>query len=131
MPTLVARLLIGGFLIAHGLVHGLYFVSPNEDDPKWAFYLDRSWLLSRLGIEPRSVGTVLCVVVIAALVLSGFSLLFGWGVWRLFAVAGAAVGLVLFGLFWHRWLWIGTLLNTAILVALLWADWPAASALGE
>jgi hypothetical protein len=131
MSTLVARLLIGGFLIAHGLVHGLYFVTPNEDDPSWAFHLDRSWLLSRLGIDPRPVGTVLCVVVIAALVLSGVSLFVGFGVWRLFAVAGAAVGLVVFGLFWHRWLWIGTLLNAAIIVALVWANWPSASALGE
>ncbi len=134
MSTLLARLLIGGFLIAHGLVHGLYLTPPKEDDPSWAFHLDRSWLLSRLRVRPsawRPIGITLCVVTIAALVLSGLGVFFGVEAWRLFAVAGAAVGIVLFVLYWHRWLWIGLLLNAAILVALLWASWPPASTIGD
>jgi hypothetical protein len=71
------------------------------------------------------------VVTIAALVVSGLGVFFGVEAWRLFAAAGAAVGIVLFVLFWHRWLWIGLLLNAAILVALLWASWPPASTIGE
>jgi hypothetical protein len=134
MSTTLARLLLGGFLIAHGLVHGLYFAPPEENNPKWAFQLDRSWILEHLRVDPsvwRRIGLSLSVVVIAALVLAGLGVWVGVGAWRVLAVAGAAVGLVLFALFWHRWLWIGTLLNAAIIVALVWASWPPASALGE
>jgi hypothetical protein len=122
MSTLAARLLIGGFLIAHGLVHGLYFVPPEEDNPKWAFHLDRSWILAHLRVDPsawRRIGLRLCVLVMAAFVLAGLGVLVGVGAWRVLAVAGAAVGLVLFALFWHRWLWIGTLMNVAIVVVLV------------
>jgi hypothetical protein len=103
MSTTLARLLLGGFLIAHGLVHGLYFAPPEENNPKWAFQLDRSWILEHLRVDPS--------------------------VWRRIGLSLSVV--VLFALFWHRWLWIGTLLNAAIIVALVWASWPPASALGE
>jgi len=134
-PTL-ARLLIGGFLVAHGLIHGLYFSPPPPDAEaakKWAFHPDRSWLLGRLGFGPsdlRRICLALCSVTIAAFVLAGISLIFGVDWWRLLAGVGAAGGLALLILYWHIWLMFGILLNVAIL-ALLWSDWPSASALGE
>lgn len=137
MSTTLARLLIGGFLIAHGLVHGLYFapIPPDaEKAKKWAFHLDRSWLLGRLRIGPsalRQIGTFLCVVTMVAFMLAGLGVFLGAGWWRLFAAAGAISGLTLFALYWHIWLWIGVLLNAAVLVALLWANWPPESTIGE
>jgi hypothetical protein len=137
MSTTLARLLIGGFLVAHGLVHGL-FLSPipsdAEEAKKWAFHLDRSWLLGRLGFGPsalRRICMFLCAVTIAAFVLAGLGVFFGADWWRLFAAVGAASGLVLLVLYWHVWLWIGISMNAAILVLLLWANWPPASAIGE
>jgi len=133
-PTL-ARLLIGGFLVAHGLIHRLYFTAPppNTDMEKWAFHPDRSWLLGRLGIGPaalRQICLVLSTITIAVFVLAGISLIIGADWWRALTAAAAAGGLVLLILFWHPWLLFGIALNAAILI-LLWEGWPSASALGE
>jgi hypothetical protein len=49
------RVALGGFAVAHGLIHAS-FLSPQPRTepgaPAWPFHLDRSWLLSRLGAFP-------------------------------------------------------------------------------
>ena len=70
MEVLV-RILLGLLLVAHGLVHLMWFV-PN-DDPAWPFRLDRSGLMSETTRKPITVALV-------ALIVAGFALL-GLAVW--------------------------------------------------
>jgi len=138
----ISRLLIGGFLIAHGLVHAMLAVVPNPDVPNaglgtllpgWV----GSWLLTRLGLSEsvlKSIATLLSVVatvgfVVAGLALFGILVPHDW--WRMIAVASAAVSLLLYVLFWHRYFIVAPLLDVAILVALLWAHWPPEPLVGS
>lgn len=41
-------LLIGLFLIVHGLIHALYFAPPDPDFPMTA---GKSWLVTRAGLS--------------------------------------------------------------------------------
>jgi len=129
------KLLIGGFLIAHGLIHVLYGVpAPDEN---WPFKLDHSWLLSRFSVSETSLsalGKILWLsatvgFVLAGLGVFGIPLLERW--WRTIAVASSAASLLLISLFWHRWFIVGLLLDVAIVVALLWIDWPPVELLGS
>ena len=47
---LLVRLLLGVLLVAHGLVHLMWFAP--HDDPAWPFRLDRSWLISETARKP-------------------------------------------------------------------------------
>jgi hypothetical protein len=69
----LVRIVLGVLLVAHGLVHLLWF-APN-DDPSWPFRLDRSWLLPDTTRKP--VGVVLVALVVVAFALLGLAV---WGV---------------------------------------------------
>ena len=93
MEVLV-RIVIGALLLAHGLVHLMWF-APN-DDPTWPFRLDRSWLMSDEARKPVAMALV-------ALVVAGFAML----------------GLALV-LFWDRQLLWGVAIDVTLLVVALW-----------
>ena len=63
---LLVRLFLGVLLVAHGLVHLMWF-APN-DDPAWPFRLDRSWLISETTRKPVAIALV-------SLTVAGFALL--------------------------------------------------------
>ena len=65
MEALV-RVVLGVLLVAHGLVHLMWF-APN-DEPDWPFRLDRSWLVPDASRKPVA-------IVVVALVVAGFALL--------------------------------------------------------
>jgi hypothetical protein len=68
---LLVRLLLGVLLVAHGLVHLMWFAP--HDDPAWPFRLDRSWLISETARKPVAIALV-------ALTVAGFAL-FGSSPW--------------------------------------------------
>ena len=117
--NIVVRIILGVLLIAHGLVHLLWF-APN-DDSRWPFRLDRSWLMSEGTRKPVAVALV-------ALIVAGFSLLgFAvWGapglvsIWPGLAIAAAAVSLAALVLYWDRQLVLGAVIDVAIIVVALW-----------
>jgi hypothetical protein len=117
--TLLLRIIVGTLLVAHGLVHLLWF-APN-DDPGWPFRLDRSWLLSDTARKPVAVALV-------ALTVAGFGLLglAVWGVpglvsiWPGLAIVAAAVSLLALVLFWNGQLVWGVALDLAIIVVACW-----------
>ena len=127
--------IIGAFLIAHGLVHAILAAAPIPNDPApkpGAFFTTptRSWLLSKLG-SPDGViqwaGILLVALATIGFILAGLGILGVPGlsaIWRIAAVASAAVSLLLLILFWHSWLVVGVLIDVAILVSLLWLKWP-------
>lgn len=124
MEVLV-RIVVGGLLVAHGLVHLMWF-APN-DDPAWPFRLDRSWLWSEATRKPVA-------IVLVALVVAGFALLglAVWGVpglasmWPGLAIGAAVVSLATLVLFWNRQLLWGVAIDLSLIVVALsrpgWTD---------
>lgn len=130
----IIALLVGVFFIAHGLIHILYVVpAPDEN---WPFDLSRSWLLTRLGLGERvlrGLGTVLWIAAMAGFVLAGlgvFGIPFLKHVWRPVAAVSSVVSFLLIGLFWHRSFVLALLINAAIFIALVWAQWPSVAMIG-
>lgn len=137
MKTIIAL-----FFIAHGLVHAGLAAAPDPDDPEskpGAFFtsLERSWLLPKVGLSTvvvQWIGIVLVAVATLGFVLAGLGVFGVPGlseIWRTLSVISAGVSLLLLILFWHLWLIVGVLLDIGILVALLWADWPAIDLIGS
>jgi hypothetical protein len=130
------------FLIAHGLVHAGLAAAPNPSDPDTkpgAFFTssERSWLLPQLGMSSSAVkwiGIILVALATLGFVLTGLGIFGVSGlttIWRTVAVISAWGSLLLLILFWHTWLFVGVLIDVAILIALLWANWPSAELIGS
>jgi hypothetical protein len=115
----LVRIVVGVLLVAHGLVHLLWF-APN-DDPTWPFRLDRSWLLPDATRKP--VAVVLVALVVVAFALLGLAV---WGVpglasiWPALAVVGALASLAALVLFFDRQLLWGVAIDVALIVVALW-----------
>ena len=118
MEVLV-RIVLGVLLVAHGLVHLLWFVA--NDDPSWPFRLDRSWLLPDTSRKP--VAVVLVALVVVAFALLGLAV---WGVpglasiWPALAVVGALASLAALVLFFDRQLLWGAAIDVALIGVALW-----------
>jgi hypothetical protein len=115
----LVRIVLGGLLVAHGLVHLMWF-APN-DDPAWPFRLDRSWLMPEAARRPVAIALV-------ALVVAGFALLglAVWGVpgltsiWPGLAIGAAVVSLATLVLFWDRQLLWGVAIDVSLIIVGLW-----------
>ncbi len=125
----MTRILIGVFLILHGLVHSGLAAAPIPKEPSsspGSFFSQpsRSWILQRLRVSPggvRMIGWLLVVTttvgfVFAGLAALGVPLLAG-GIAPLI-IGSAILSLLLLGIFWHPWLTLGVVIDLAILV--LW-----------
>jgi len=136
------RVLIGIFLIAHGLVHSGLAAAPIPNDPNskpGAFFTDptRSWLLSGIGLNASAIritGIVLVALGTLSFIAAGLGVLGVSGldsIWRIMTVVSAGSSLLLLVVFWHPWLFVGALLNIGILISLLWAHWPSPDLIGS
>ena len=75
--------------------------------PAWPFRVDRSWLLSGIGVGStavRALGRLLAEVTVFGFLVAGGGLLFGQDWWRAGALIGACCSLLLLGLYYHSWL---------------------------
>jgi hypothetical protein len=116
---IIVRTLLGLLLIAHGLVHLLWFAT--SDDPAWPFRLDRSRLVPGAARTPTAVALI-------ALVVVGFALLglAVWGVpgltstWPVLAIAASLASLATMVLFGDRRLLWGVAIDVALIVGALW-----------
>lgn len=136
------RILIGIFLIAHGLVHSGLAAAPIPNDPNstpGAFFTDatRSWFLTGIGLNASAIritGIVLVALATLSFIAAGLGV-FGVpgfdSIWRTITVVSAGLSLLLLAVFWHPWLIVGVLLNTSILISLLWAHWPSSDLIGS
>jgi hypothetical protein len=135
------KLLIAVILIIHGLItaaqSGGSFGSTaasGTQNPSWVSWwptnLGQSWLLAWLGLEKAPFTWISgllwlaggIALAAAGLGVLGFIVPTDW--WRTLAVVGAAISLFMLIVYLHPLLLIGTGLSIAILVALLWAQWP-------
>lgn len=111
----VARLLAGALLLAHGLVHLLY-LAPDVD----AFSIDA-------GRLPEDVRRPVALVLMAGTVVAFALLALGtWGVpglagvWPTLALVAAGVSAVLLLAFWDRQLVLGLGIDVVLVAAALW-----------
>lgn len=128
-------LIIGVFMVLHGLVHLLYFGQSGrlfELQPGMA-WPDGAWAFSKLlGNEAtRTLASVACVLAAIAFVAAGAGIFVKQAWWRPVVVGAAALSAVVYILFWNGKLekldnqgGIGVLINVAILVAVLALRWP-------
>jgi hypothetical protein len=122
----VVRLLVAGFLLAHGGVHAAIYATPREPTKPAPFDPARSWALAtaHVRIAPMRVASArLAWVVTIAYGAAGVAVAFDAPAWAPMA-AVAAVGAVVFKALWfNRWLTLGVALDLAVLAALA-AGWP-------
>jgi hypothetical protein len=136
------KYLIGLLLIIHGFItaaqsSGSFSASPSSEiqNPAWVAWwpvsLGRSWLLGWLGLEKAPLTWIAgllwlvggIALLAAGLGVMGFIVPTEW--WRILAISGAGVSLFVLVIYLHPLMILGTLASIAILVALLWARWPA------
>src|SRR5690349_93737 len=116
------RILLGLFLIAHGLIHASYSAPrPPEGPVRWPFELGQSWVLSPLGISTtlaRPLGTLLWIAATLLTVAAGLGV-FGVPVlhesWRGLAVAGAVASLLLLAIYFDPMLIVGLVIDVALI----------------
>ena len=123
----MTRILIGGFLIAHGLVHiGMWGVPKLQTAEGSPFVSSDSWLIG----STKGLAAVLAVLTAVVLIAGGVALFAHSGLWRPLTIVGLAGSLFLDVLYFNPWFIFITVVNGAFLWALLWAHWPAASRVG-
>jgi len=126
------RLVIGGLLVAHGLVHAALWLPQalGAPLPEGApFDAGSSWLVSRVSDDgARMVAGALAVT--AALMLTGAGVAYvtqqDW--WRWLAIGGGGISLVLIALYWNVWLSVGALLDAAVIAGAVAASQAAPEA---
>ncbi|OGO20085.1 MAG: hypothetical protein A2144_07065 [Chloroflexi bacterium RBG_16_50_9] len=131
----MVQILLGIFLLLHGLVHLLYSgqsarLFKLQPGMIWP---DGSWSLSRIfGDEPtRVLASILCALVTAGFLAGGIGLFASQSWWRPVVVASAVFSAMIFILLWDGKFQMllnngifAILINIAILVALLVFRWP-------
>jgi len=122
----VWRFLFIAFLIVHGGIHVAIWATPKPKDPPPPFEPSHSWVLG----DRRGVALVLALAAAAALVAAGIGLWASAEWWRPVAVAGLAVSFGLMVLFFTRWFLLIQAVNAALIVGLLWLDWPSRAMVG-
>jgi lysylphosphatidylglycerol synthetase-like protein (DUF2156 family) len=119
------RFLFIAFLIAHGGIHVAIW-APKPKGQKVAFDPSHSWLLG----SQRPLALVLALAAAALLVASGIGLWAHADWWRTVAVLGLVVSFGLMALYFHPWFLLIQAVNAALIVGLLWLDWPSRSMVG-
>jgi hypothetical protein len=119
------RVFIGGFLIAHGLVHLAVWAMPKQAQGS-PFDPSHSWLLG----SAKSLSVAVAIVVALILVAGGIALFAHAELWRPITVIGLAGSLFLDVLFFNPWFAVITVVNAAFLVGLIVAHWPSQARIG-
>ena len=129
------RILVGIFIVLHGLIHLLYFGQSSrlfELQPGMV-WPDGSWALSVLlgDNATRWLASISCILAAVGLVIGGAGIFLGQSWWRTAVVAPAVFSSVLFILFWNGRMQhldsqggVGLLIDVAILVSVLVLRWP-------
>ncbi len=132
------RLTLAALLMAHGVIVALQSIgcfgrSTALANPAWLYWwptkLGQSWLLAALRLEGTPLvlaNGAMWLVGGLALLAAGFGLLgiavpHAW--WRDLAVGGASLSLIMLLIYAHPLFIVGASVSTAVLLALVWADW--------
>jgi hypothetical protein len=119
------RILLAGFLLAHGLIH-VGFLTPapaaTAGGPPWPFNLDRSWLLNRVGVSTTAamaLGRGLVIGTVAAFAVAAAALVLDVAWWAPAVVAAAVLSTVQLTIWFHWWLPVGLLIDVALVAAVV------------
>ena len=124
------RIIMGLFLIAHGLVHLLYLGQSRKlfELSSGMVWPDESWAFSSLLDQDaaRRLASGFCLLAALGFALGGLASLFQAGWWRVVVIAAAAFSILLYVLFWdgtmhklHDQGLIGTLISLAVIGVVL------------
>ena len=105
------RVLLGAFIVAHGLLTAFIWVSPARADAP--FRATHSWLLG----DARPLGMVIALVAAAGFVIAGVGLISQENWWAFTGIGAGAVALLLMALFFNPWLLAGIAISAGILYA--------------
>lgn len=128
---MLIKLLLAGFTLAHAGIHAS-FISPRppvrDGAPAWPFELERSWLLTPMGLGSRALRAL--GIGLLALTLAGFGVgalavvgILPTGLWVPATALGSIASLSLLVIFFHRWLVLGVMIDLALLWAVLMRGW--------
>lgn len=129
------KVIVGLFLVLHGLVHLLYFgqsarrfeLQPGMTWP------DGSWAFSKLlgANGTRRLASLFCILAAAGFVIGATGIFFSQSWWSMAVLASAAFSGILYIFFWDGRLQslanqggIGLVIDIAILVVVLVFRWP-------
>ena len=90
------------------------------------FDASHSWLLG----NQRALSVILALAAAALLLTAGVGLMAHGEWWRPIAVSGLAVSFVLMIVYFHPWFLLAEALNAALIVAIVWLDWPSKAMVG-
>jgi hypothetical protein len=132
---MVVRIIVGVFMVLHGLVHLLYFGQSRRifELQPGLVWPDGSWVFSKfLGDEAtRWLAGIACILAALGFVAGGIAILAGQSWWRPVVVGTATFSAAIFVLCWDGGLQrladkgaIAILINLGILVAMLILRWP-------
>jgi len=148
MSEVMLRVVIAGVLAFHGIGQAMGIIPalrlPLFEGKDWGWlqsWTSHSWLLSPLlgDAVARIISIVLFGLPFIGFLGAALALM-GWGVphelWRPLALVSAGVSLVALALYWNALVMlfphkIGDIaVNAAVLVGLLWVNWPTEIDLG-
>lgn len=131
----IGNWLLAAFLVGHGWVHAMYLMPRPEPKaataggPDWAFELNRSWLLSAIGLGAstlRPLGATLVGVTLIGYLLAALAsipLLVPVGAWAALVVVATVASTLLMALFFSPMLLIGFGINVVLLSIVLMRVW--------
>jgi hypothetical protein len=128
---MLLKVFLAVFLFLHGAMH-ISYLSPRPPatpgSPSWPFVLERSWVLTPVGLSPdltRSLGLVLVIVIVAAFSVAAAGVLgiVPGDLWPASIAAGSIASLALLVLFFHPWLVLGVAIDVALMAVALFAHW--------
>lgn len=140
MSPTTLRIIIGLVLLVHGIGHVMAFL-PALNISSTDNWHHRSWVLTPLigDTASRVISIILFGAAFVGFIAAALGL-FGWIVphelWRTLSVVSAVISLVALGLFWNSFASffpnkIGAIVvNIAVLVCLLWLNWPTEADIG-
>jgi hypothetical protein len=105
------RVLLGAFIVAHGLLTAFIWLSPAKADAP--FRATRSWLFG----EARPLAVAVALVAAVGFLLAGVGVIADQAWWAFAGVGAGAVALLLMTLFFNPWLLAGIAISVGILYA--------------
>ena len=133
---LMVRILFGIFMVAHGMVHLLYFGQTRRlfELGSGMIWPDGNLTFTRLlGVEPsRMLASITCALAALLFAAGGIGLLVRQTWWQPVVIGAAVLSTLIFVLFWNGKLQnlseqgiVAILINAAILVVILVFKWQA------
>jgi hypothetical protein len=124
-------LLVAIFLLGHAVIHVGFIAPPppaTADGPAWPFATRRSWLVTRLGVDPalvRRLAFALVAVTIAGYALAALTALgiLPIAIWPAAITIGSVASLGLLAACFHPWLLLGVVIDAALLWSSLVVGW--------